>query len=226
MHARRLSRRPPSSRRHGLPSLSTTIPRQRDALPIASRVNRQVNWRAAPQPKVAAAALSIALTAALFVVFNEAPRHHVGTRTRAVTVWVPPAHPALRDDARTLKSPRRGSKSPATSIAGPQRSIQEPLSDNVATLTESPATASHVQNASASLRLQLLNSGGQETKSSIRSMAERPRTYIGDTPASEQDRWSKSVERAAKPDCLAPNEHGSLLSAFMLAYDAFRGRCN
>jgi hypothetical protein len=196
-----------------------------DVLPFASRVNRQVNWHAPPQPRAADAALSVALTAALFGVLNEARPHHVETRTPTVTVWLPPVDPAEHLPAITFKAPDRGSKSLGKSIAVPNRSIQAPLSSNRVTPPESPQSSTRAQSASAPLQLELPKSFAREAKSVIRSMAERSHTYIGDTLASEQERWSRSVERAGKPDCLAPNEHGSLLSVFILAYDAAREKC-
>jgi hypothetical protein len=188
-------------------------------------VYRQITWHVAPQQRIAAAALSVAFTAALVAVLKEAPLNEAKTSTHKVIVWLPPVIPAVRDPAVTFKpSGRTGRSANKENESAGTRSIQEPSSEH-AESSESPATAIHLEGASAPLQLQLSNPDAHAAKSAIRSMAERSHTYMGDKRVSEQDRWSKSVESAGKADCLAPNEHGSLLSVFVLAFNAAREKC-
>lgn len=48
---------------------------------------------------------------------------------------------------------------------------------------------------------------------------------MGDERLSEQARLARSVSGAGKDECLASNEHGSLLSIFKIAYDAMTDKC-
>ena len=59
----------------------------------------------------------------------------------------------------------------------------------------------------------------------MRSLADKAGTYMGDERLSEQARLAQAVGRAAKSECLASNEHGSLLSIFKIAYDAVTDKC-
>jgi hypothetical protein len=56
-------------------------------------------------------------------------------------------------------------------------------------------------------------------------MADKARTSLGDEHQPEEGRVARSFGRARKADCLASNEHGSLLSIFKIAYDALTDRC-
>ena len=56
-------------------------------------------------------------------------------------------------------------------------------------------------------------------------MAENSGAYVGDGAASKSEVLAGAVARTARPDCLAPNENGSLLSAFVIAYRAANGEC-
>lgn len=197
---------------------------QRATLPFAGRVHRQFNWGAAPQPRIAAAAFSIAITAAFLSVLEQGPLIERETRAHEVIVWLPPVLPAVRGSPVRGNPPGHAGRAAGKAHTAP-RSIQEPDSGHPPEWSEPPASAIHLEGASAPLRLRLSNTYARRDKSGIRSIAERSRTSLGDKPASEQDRWSKAVESAGKPDCLAPNEHGSLLSVFVLAFDAARGKC-
>jgi hypothetical protein len=50
-------------------------------------------------------------------------------------------------------------------------------------------------------------------------------TYIGDDPVSESEQLAGAIKRTAKDDCLAPNPGGSILSVFVIAYQAARSKC-
>lgn len=75
------------------------------------------------------------------------------------------------------------------------------------------------------MNLELPAAVARGARSSLRSMADKAGTYVGDERLSEQARFSQSVTGASKLDCLASNEHGSLLSIFKIAYDAVTDKC-
>ena len=81
--------------------------------------------------------------------------------------------------------------------------------------------------ASAPLNLEpsVLRSAAQASKGELRKLAESSGAYAGDEPKSQSEALAGAVASTARPDCLAPNENGSLLSVFVIAYEAANGKC-
>jgi hypothetical protein len=75
------------------------------------------------------------------------------------------------------------------------------------------------------LVLDLRDAAARAEKGGFGSMADKARTSLGDEHQPQEGRVARSFGRARKADCLASNEHGSLLSIFKIAYDALTDRC-
>ena len=82
--------------------------------------------------------------------------------------------------------------------------------------------------ASAPLRLDLetIRAANRASKSDAQNLAENSGTYFGDDPKSKSEKIAESVSRTGKPDCLAPNPAGSLLSVIDIAIRAAIKKCN
>jgi hypothetical protein len=81
--------------------------------------------------------------------------------------------------------------------------------------------------ASAPLKLDAatIRAANHASKSEVMKMAAISGTYIGDDPVSESEKLTGAIARTAKEDCLGPKAGGSLLSLFVIAYQAAKGEC-
>jgi type IV secretory pathway VirB10-like protein len=186
------------------------------------------NWRFSRKPRLGAAVFAAGITAALLWTFTESPKLSSENQQR-VTVWLPPPNlriqavpPAQREVARLPEvpmaprklNPGRPTRTPPLKAAAPEPTVP-------AETVAAPSTA-YVQSPPA---LNLTLPPSALGRNSVRSMAARSGAYVGDEHPSDQAKLAQSISRSGKPDCLAPNEHGSLLSIFKIAYDAATHKC-
>lgn len=71
----------------------------------------------------------------------------------------------------------------------------------------------------------VMRAAARDSRSSVRRSADASGRPLDNEPRSQADAIASSVARAGKPDCISPNEGGSLLSVFTLAYAAMRDQC-
>ncbi len=117
---------------------------------------------------------------------------------------------------------------------GPQATPPPAASDSsaAAAIHESPqiqAPVAEAPNLPASSPIRLdaatIRAANRASKSEVNKMAAVSGTYTGDEPVSESEKLAGEISRIAKEDCLAPNPGGSILSIFVIAYQAARSKC-
>ncbi len=81
--------------------------------------------------------------------------------------------------------------------------------------------------ASQPLKLdaQTLSTAARASRSGLRQLAEAGTGTLGSEPLSESERLAQSVAKTGKSDCLGANAGGSLLSVFVIAFQAAKGQC-
>lgn len=184
-------------------------------------------------PRFGAAALAVGITAALLSALDAPQNRRLDGWRGAVMVWLPaPAPPAAlpapgRLEKRQALPPKRRQDS-----SGSAHSAAGQLFESPATVFRhapepggSPAPIVEGPRSAPPLNLELSGAAARAATSPLRSLAEKAGTYMGDVPLSEQARLAQAVNRARKPDCLAANERGSLLSLFKIGYDAVTDKC-
>lgn len=189
-------------------------------------------WTLSHTPRFGAAALAVSITAALLFALD-ARNPRLDGSGGAVMVWLPapappPALPASRHPERRqgLPAKRRQDSIGAVHSAAGQLSESPPtVSRHTPAPIGWPAPIVEAPRSAPSLDLELSGAAAGAARSPLRSLAEKAGTYMGDEPLSEQARLAQAVNRARKPDCLAANERGSLLSIFKIGYDAVTDRC-
>lgn len=182
-------------------------------------------------PRFGVAALAVGITAALLSALEVTHVDRIGQGpVGKVMVWLPPLSPAAsaateqeKDQAarptRRLASTGLRRSAPEQIAVPPAGVLPAPeAGESLAPVPEAPGRA-------ATLNLQLRDVDARAGGSSLRSVAEKAGTYMGDERLSEQGRLARSVSRAGKADCLASNERGSLLSIVRIAYDAVTDKC-
>lgn len=90
----------------------------------------------------------------------------------------------------------------------------------IATAASAPASNVPLRVDSQAIRKALAGTTGQ-----IRKLAERGDVELDSPREGQLQVIGASVARAAKPECLAPNKYGSLLSLPLIAARAIQGKC-
>jgi hypothetical protein len=134
---------------------------------------------------------------------------------------VAPAKPRVAASENRRAVVPQATPSPAASDYSAPAAIQESPQPQ-ATTAEAPNLP-----ASAPIRLDAatIRAANQASKSEVDKMAAVSGTYIGDDPVSESEKLAGAIKRIAKEDCLAPNPGGSILSVFVIAYQAAKSKC-
>ncbi len=172
----------------------------------------------------------MAMTGTLLAVLHDKPLHRTAAARRTVTVWLAPHDPA--GAASPHVEPRAGQR--PTGRSGSTRPVPTARAEPAGTRTRASAPAppdgapvpvAELPRGTPPLSLDFHGAAAAAEKRPLRSMAEKAGASLGVERLTEQGRLARSVTRAAKTDCLAPNEHGSLLSIFRIAYEAATDRC-
>ena len=89
-----------------------------------------------------------------------------------------------------------------------------------ATAASAPASDVSLRIDSEAIRRALVGTNGQ-----VRKLAERGGVELNSTREGPLQVFGASVAKAAKPECLAQNEYGSLLSIPLIAARAIQDKC-
>jgi hypothetical protein len=142
------------------------------------------------------------------------------------------ALPAQKTDMEVVPRP---TSSPRPSALVVRRAAPAASPEAAATATPT-ATAATAAAASApapdaterrplDLSPDVLRAAARDSKPALRRMADASGRALGDEPASQAESMATSIAKAGKPDCISPNEGGSLLGIFVIAYAAMREQC-
>jgi hypothetical protein len=175
-------------------------------------------------------AVVLALAPFLALWFQSAHRVVEHTPPRAVLIPIieraatrgPPSAvvaPAPATLPRQRPWPRAAPAVPAQAIEAQAKQERSPVQEPSAPVAAIPASAP------LNLEPSVLRSAAHASKGELRKLAESSGAYAGDEPTSKSQALAQAVASSTRPDCLAPNENGSLLSAFVIAYQAANGKC-
>jgi len=183
-----------------------------------------------------AALLAAGITAALLLALNAAlprPQATAAVVERAVTVLLlrdPGPMPAPQREApvapvapATDRPKRATTAAKALSLPSGADALPPALAATAPVAVAAPPPA-----ASAPLRLDeaVLRAAARYSISQARQLAEASGQQLGaGEPLSAQDRLARAAASSAKPDCVASNAGGSLLTIPFIAYDALTGHC-
>ena len=180
-----------------------------------------------------AAITSLALTGAVFLLLRTttAPRPEARRTGREVAITIFPSQPVR---ARAAAAPEAAPAAKAGLHAAPP--VRPPGSNSPVRPDPVPAFASsglaasapaEAPAASAPLRLdaQTIHRALAGSEGDIRQMARRSGVELDSPRASRSEELADAVAEKGVPDCLAPNEGGSLLSAPILLLLAVQGKC-
>jgi hypothetical protein len=126
--------------------------------------------------------------------------------------------PATEPDASARPAP----------TAAPTASTRPTPVDATPTTPSIPTAAAPTDlPASSPLRLDpsVLRRAAGARRGAVGTLADASGTELDTPVASVGERLAAGTARAVKPDCLAPNEGGSLLSLPVIAIQALRGKC-
>lgn len=147
----------------------------------------------------------------------------IGDHAPASTAATAVAAPATSAKHRQPR-PRAAVPSTATTEARPVEEEHQEKQGSIIHEANLPPSAAP---ASAPLNLEpsVVRSAVRASKSEVRKLAEGSGAYTGDQAKPKTEELAGAVAHSAKHDCLAPNESGSLLSVFIIAYQAANGAC-
>lgn len=189
--------------------------------------------RRSPGVRLAAAAAAGLITTALVLELARLPPAAPPPRAPValpVTLVLPPRPPAPA--ASPAPAPARDPAPVRRPPPVPERAAQPaPI-----TLPASPATAPAVArveppadaaSAPPPLRLgvEVMRQAARDSLSQTRQLAAQAGQGLDDAPVSGAERLADGVRQSGKPDCLAANAGGSLLSLPIIALQALRQKC-
>ena len=190
-------------------------------------------WAPRSRSRLGAALVAVAVTgafmAALRLPTRRVPPPDPGATTVSVRLapvrFVPPSE--IVRDARPTGLSAAGRTAPRTPAAVP-RATPATIPPAETSRPRDEAAASRAEPAASDalpLQLDLPAGAARSARGSVRTMADRAGTDLGETRAPEPERLGEAMAGAAKSDCVGPNAQGSLLSAVVIAYDIVTGRC-
>ena len=207
-----------------------------------------MNWHhRGHQHRVFAGAVSVSATLALFVLLStQVPSNWSPNQVNRITVELKPPHgsqprqaPApkiIGGDAFKRFAGRNAiaTRTPTQILILRERmhSITQPPppeSVKVESTERQPELAADSPALPASSPLKLdevtIRKATAQSKGKIQRLAEASGHKLPGMSNSQAERLSLGMTSAAKVECLAPNEHGSLLSIPFIAYAAIAGKC-
>ncbi len=198
--------------------------------------------------RMLAAAAAASATGLLMIGLDPAPQSGPASPASAevspVTVFLQPrrVEPGPEPAAKKIerrRPPRRTGSTEATAIAARPPPVAQsemkflPIPDQSVALPEQAAIAEQTASAPSPtlsrerLRLdaEVLRSAATTSRGSVRAMADAAGRSTENLDSGSQSRWSRAVGSAGRADCLAADEHASLLSAVSIVARAVSGRC-
>ena len=124
--------------------------------------------------------------------------------------------------------PNAVKRSAAPRAAPPAARVESMLESSAAPIRETvAATAASAPASDVPLRIdsQAIRRALVGTTSQVRKLAERGGVELDSPREGQLQAYGASVAKAAKPECLAPNGYGSLLSIPFIAARAIQGKC-
>lgn len=197
---------------------------------------RLPGWRPHRHRKAAVTGALAVTLAALWALWAPPPRHAITPLESPVTTWLrllplpampaPPAAdlPALRrPDTPARPMPPRAPAFPVPELPSTRAAEPQPITLAAPAAATPPATAA---SSPPPLRLgdEVMRRAARDSLAETRRLAAEA-GLPAERGVSDQERLASGVEQAAKPDCLASNPGGSLLSIPIIALQALRQKC-
>ncbi len=203
-----------------------------------SGCKQHVRWNSSSsKARLPAVVLSVALTVALLLALGT-PQRAERAQTKVVVSVLPPVVPIKATDQPPRAS--RGHDAPTrrrlTRKGEPPLSIPARLVEPAPEVPHPPATALEPAAvarpqppeppASAPARLEFdIRKANAASKGLLQDLAQNGGQQLPNSGSSPAEGFRSAVSRSIRSDCLAPNEHGSLLSPVFIAAAALSGRC-
>ena len=150
----------------------------------------------------------------------------------SIPVWLLPVQPRAKATKQSLLPPQLPAKERAALSLPPQplpRPVTEGSPDGagLAKLSVPVEALAASAPARSPLRLdsQVIRRAISGSEGTVRKMARESGTELDSPRKSPISELGSTVAKSAIPDCLAPREYGSLLSAPIIAVQALRGKC-
>jgi hypothetical protein len=184
--------------------------------------------------QIAASVLAFTLTAlpliGLYLFRSQTASLESPTRTTFIPILTVRSQvcPASEQRGRKAGKVRARVRAASTQSVDDYSPVSPTDSEQVSRAPESGSVIPPDVQSSGPMRLDasVVERAARASKSEIRRMADASGAYIGDKPIAQSERLASSMARSAKPDCLAPNSGGSVLSIFVIAYMAAAEKCN
>lgn len=201
---------------------------------------RLPGWQPDRQRKGAVAGALVVTLAALWALWAPPPRHAITPLQTQAPTWLrllpPPAMPAgpavdppalPRTDPPARRAPPKAPELPVPEVLSSQAATPQPITLTAPTPTPTPTTPpAPAASSPAPLRLgdEVLRRAARDSIAETRRLAAEA-GLPAERGVSGGERLADGVEQAAKPDCLASNPGGSLLSIPIIALQALRQKC-
>lgn len=136
-----------------------------------------------------------------------------------------PALPRIEATSRAAASPRRSSHGRSAPSAAPREPVINAITVPAADAAASAPPSDVNERRALDLSTDVMRAAARDSRSTVRRMVDASGRALGDEPRSRAESMASSVAGAGKPDCLGPNEGGSLLSIIVIPYQVLRDQC-